>query len=81
MRDVAGVDLYRDVLNHICSSDRVIVARDGDVPVAYLAPSLKCIDKGLLYHLEGMIVDPGYQGSGLAYNMLKDEVKTTSDVT
>ncbi len=58
-------DLVEDVSNHLRVSDRITVVWDGEEVAAFIFASLHAFEtlegkKELMYHLEGIIVDPAY---------------------
>jgi GNAT superfamily N-acetyltransferase len=68
-------DLRQDVRNHVCGSERVVVVREGGKPCAFVCSSLHQVEgNGTLYHLEGIIVDKQFQGSGFARRLLEQEI-------
>jgi len=75
MRDGETDQLRQDVKHHIAGSSRVVVARLREKPNAYICASFNSTGEGLLYHLEGIIVSPEYQGTGLALCMLQREME------
>lgn len=73
-------ELYQDVFNHIRGSDRLVIVRNGGNAIAFICATLKSVNNGgsILYHLEGIIVDNEYQGSGLAFKLLSKELRETN---
>ena len=82
MRNEVTPELVADVSNHLAISDRVAVARDlQQKPIAFITASMKTFGKNsrqeLLYHLEGIIVDPMYHGTGFSKIFLAQDVKNS----
>lgn len=73
-------ELIADVTAHLKVADRIVVARGSNLqPVAFITTSMHSFDThtghGLMYHLEGIIVKPDYQGSGLSKALLVNDIR------
>jgi len=69
--------LIQDVRNHVCGSERLVVAYRAGMPCAFICSSLIEVDEGLLYHLEGIIVETALQGNGFAEEFVNEELQKT----
>lgn len=80
MRGCVTPELASDVDQHLQVADRIVVARDeqSKTPVAFITASMHEFqagnEPGLMYHLEGIIVDPDCQGSGISKELLTEDV-------
>ena len=75
--DVHAQELYEDVANHVIDCDKLTVTRCGEEVSAFVAASFRENLNKKIYHLEGVIVEPEFRGSGLASQLLKDDLKET----
>lgn len=80
MRSCVSLELIKDVSNHLMVSDRIVVARDTEQkPIAFMTSSMHTFEgirgeQELMYHLEGIIVKPECQGSGLSKQLIAQDV-------
>ncbi len=74
-KDIYADALYQDVSHHVLDCDRLLVSRRGSRASAFAAISLHDGTGELIYHIEGVVVHPDYQGKGLGAEMLKKDIR------
>lgn len=77
-KDVHADALYSDVAQHVLNCERLIIARDKGEVSCFIAMSLKEHQGKKIYHLEGIIVEHEYHGTGLAYQLLQKDIQETA---
>lgn len=77
-KDIHSQELYNDVAQHVIDCERLIVIRNKDEVSLFIAASIKKQNGVTIYHLEGIIVEPEFHGTGLAYIALKNDIEVCS---
>jgi hypothetical protein len=76
-RVITENSLRMDVKQHVFGSDRLVISRHNNEISSYIAASLREYRGEIVYHLEGVIVEPRYQATGLAFHLLKRDLEET----
>lgn len=63
-----------DLAAHIRGAHRVLIARHGANPVAFLCSEVLQLSVGKTYHLQGLVCHPSVQGTGLGQRLLEVDV-------
>lgn len=76
--DLNSQALKEDVSNHVLGCERLLVACYQEAAAAFLAASVKQLPTGeRLYHIEGIICHPQFEGKGLARQLVIHDFKET----
>lgn len=76
--DADYLQFFDDLYAHLAQSKRLTVVRQNQEIACFIASDLLSSDCGQIYHLQGIVVAPSFQGKGLAEAVLEKELNQCS---